>query len=222
MEMEPYVVRQGDHLKAIAYCRGFDVEEVWNDPKNADLKTLRTSYNVLLPGDILYIPLTPRKFLSVNVGEENVFVATIPRCKITHIFAIDEEPLANLKFTVSPASLDRSPHTTDGDGTASFDVPVNTKEVRITFETGVSFVLAIGHLDPASSRSGCIQRLRHLGYLDPSGVQGEENSPQDSDDATSEQWVDYALGAFQKDNGLEVTGTLDDATARKLVEKFGS
>jgi hypothetical protein len=43
--MEPYVVRQGDHLKGIAAARGFDADDVWNDPANAELKALRKTHN---------------------------------------------------------------------------------------------------------------------------------------------------------------------------------
>jgi hypothetical protein len=54
--MQPYVIRQGDYLLKLAYSFGFDAEAVWNDDKNADLRSQRQDPNTLLPGDILSHP----------------------------------------------------------------------------------------------------------------------------------------------------------------------
>lgn len=50
--MTPYIVQQGDYLAKLAFVHGFEPDEVWNDPKNADLKKLRPDPNVLAPGDV--------------------------------------------------------------------------------------------------------------------------------------------------------------------------
>ena len=49
-----HVVQQGEHLSQIAEKYGFR-NIVWN-PSNADLKKLRQSPNVLMPGDKVHIP----------------------------------------------------------------------------------------------------------------------------------------------------------------------
>jgi hypothetical protein len=36
--MVPYVVRPGDYLLKLAHRHGFDVDTVWNDPGNDDLR----------------------------------------------------------------------------------------------------------------------------------------------------------------------------------------
>jgi hypothetical protein len=215
--MDPYVVREGDHLKALANSMGFVADKVWNDPKNAALKSLRKTYNVLLEGDVLYVPPKVRKFLPVKIGQINSFTGKIVTCKISHVFAVDEQPLANTKFEVlcgvggPPVA---PPGTTDADGTASFEVPVDTRTVTVVFETGRTFRLGIGHLDPVDSPSGVVQRLRHLGYL-------ALQRPTELDEVTSDGWIALAVRAFQVDSGLPATGVLDDATTTKLAGSFG-
>ncbi len=49
-EMRPYVVRQGDYLVKLAFVHGFDAEEVWNDPKNEEIRGRRADHNILAPG----------------------------------------------------------------------------------------------------------------------------------------------------------------------------
>jgi hypothetical protein len=36
--MKPYVVKQGDYVDRIAHAHGVDPDDIWNDPKNAELK----------------------------------------------------------------------------------------------------------------------------------------------------------------------------------------
>ena len=49
--MEPYVVRQGDYLTALAHARGADPNQIWNAPENAKLRELRKNRAILAPGD---------------------------------------------------------------------------------------------------------------------------------------------------------------------------
>ncbi|MCL2448292.1 MAG: peptidoglycan-binding protein [Polyangiaceae bacterium] len=209
---KPYVVRQGDHLAQIAAARGLSPDDVWNLPDNADLKKLRRTYNVLLPGDILYLPADKRPFLPVKLGQKNVFVATLRTCTITHTFVVDGQPLSGATchvLDVGGTPLVAPPPVTNAVGAVTFEVPVSTDRVQVVFDSGLTFVLAVGHLDPASSRSGCVQRLQHLGYL----TTGHSNSP---------EWSGFALSAFQRDHSVKPTGVLDPATAEKLAEVYGA
>ena len=56
MTMKPYVIKQGDYLTRIAHRLGFVANEVWNDPKNAELKALRSDPDTLKSGDIVFVP----------------------------------------------------------------------------------------------------------------------------------------------------------------------
>jgi hypothetical protein len=216
-ELHPYVIRQGDHLLRLAVANRFDADVVWNDPANAALKKLRTTYNVLLPGDVIYLPESDPRWLPLKVGTTNTFVATLRICTIKHAFLNGGSPLANLPYRVVGTGLpDGPPLTTDGHGTATFDVAHYVDMVRVVFESGLALDLRVGHLDPASTPSGCDQRLVQLGYLD---ARDETDDP--APKAARPQWVALALAAFQTDNGLASTGKLDDATAGKLAQAFG-
>jgi LysM repeat protein len=51
----PHVVVPGDYLTAIAYAAGVTVDDIWNDPANAQLKELRSNPEMLAPGDVVYV-----------------------------------------------------------------------------------------------------------------------------------------------------------------------
>jgi hypothetical protein len=167
--MQPYVICQGDYVQKIAEQFGFDADAVWNDPKNADLQTLRESPNLLLAGDVLYIPDPQDPVLhTLASGTTNTFVA--PDAATVSIAlkfqVIGDSTYASKAYTIT--ELDSlTGLATDGDGVATFDVPVNLETVTLVFtETGESWTLAIGGMDPINSLSGVFQRLQNLGYID--------------------------------------------------------
>src|SRR5215813_7826422 len=62
-------IEHGDRLhsparrlhSSLAGARGLKWDTVWNHPKNAQLKAKRKDPNVLMPGDVVYLPdLDPR------------------------------------------------------------------------------------------------------------------------------------------------------------------
>ncbi len=54
--MQPYVIKQGDYLTALADRFDFDADSVWNDDANKDLRDLRDDPTILCAADVLYIP----------------------------------------------------------------------------------------------------------------------------------------------------------------------
>jgi hypothetical protein len=220
MAYSPYVVRQGDHLRRLAATRGFDPEVVWGDASNAQLKALRVNYNVLLPGDILQLPDPVQTLIALEMGTTNTFTAPIAKpCTLTHTFLSDDDtPVANTGYTTIGAVDDQTPRATDANGTATFDVPIDADSVQIVFENGATYLLNVGHLDPAITPSGAGQRLINLGYLDVAGPLSDD----DGSRADRDQCFRVALSAFQADNGLPSTGVLDDATGQKLAQVYGS
>ena len=76
--MIPYVIRQGDYLKKLAFTKGFDADEVWNAADNADIKAARPNPDLLCPGDILYVPEPKPEPLPLNVGGESTYTGDIP------------------------------------------------------------------------------------------------------------------------------------------------
>jgi hypothetical protein len=101
------------------------------------------------------------------------------------------------------------PGTFSDDGTVEFRAPVSVGQVTIVSEElGLQLPVRVGGLDPIETDSGLAHRLANLGYSDQVG--GSEGAAAGS------------LMAFQKDQGLEESGTLDDATSKALVAAHGS
>src|SRR5947209_3832540 len=72
-----YKVRQGDHVTRIAISCGFtDWSPVWNATENADLRSKRTSPDVLMPGDTLYVPDLQTKQLSASTDQRHIYKVT--------------------------------------------------------------------------------------------------------------------------------------------------
>lgn len=161
--MKPYVIRQGDYVQSVASQFGFDADTVWNDAKNAELKQLRGNPNILLPGDILYVPEQDPTTHSVPAGTTSSFVSSDATVPVTVKFSVAS--LASQAVTVVELP-DLTGLTTGGDGTLTVSVPVSLDAATVQFtSTGATYVVKIGHLDPIGTLSGVFQRLQNLGYI---------------------------------------------------------
>jgi hypothetical protein len=125
-------------------------------------------------------------------------------------------------------------------------VTLDTATVEFT-ETGESWVLHIGHLDPISTLSGIFQRLQQLNYvagsatLDPNnldllraGLEALKASQASGGDATPDSTpasgppsspdsapASNPSGANSGNSGLADDGTLDAATTALLLKVHG-
>ena len=214
--MKPYVIKQGDYLLKVSHLLGFDADEVWDDGKNAELKKTRKDPSMLRPGDVLFVPDTPKKKLKVNAKESNVFVARIPTVKVSVVIASDSGPLKNEKYVVEGLG-DETERTTDGEGKIEFEAPVHAREVLVRFvDRKVKMHVAIGDLDPPEADSGMRMRLTTLGFYGAK-LEGADRYVAHDDGALA-----AAVRAFQAANGLKPTGKLDDATRAAIVKAHGS
>ncbi len=220
--MQPYVIRQGDYLAKLAHRFGFDADAVWNDPSNADLRELRPNPDILWPTDVLYIPEdsdNPPRQHELVLGTTNTFTSYVPTIPVSLRFT--DEGLISQAYTILelPELTDL---TTDGDGTAFFDVSVMQRAVTIVFmRDGTTFDCKIGDLDPVNTLSGICQRLQHLGYL-PSEV---DLDPPDLDQIRAAlRWLRarHSLDTSGDDAGLDEDGHLDESTTQLLVDDHGS
>lgn len=211
--MRPYVVRQGDYLTKLAHRFGFDATEVWNADANSALRRARVNPEILHPGDVLHIP-EPARGIGIQPGDTKRFraqPATIP-VRI-RLLDLDARPLSGKAFIVRGVG-EEVRGVTDGDGVARFDAAVSARVAVIEFEeTGHTWRVAIGEMDPISEPSGVAKRLRHLGFLTGrdfgrGGVYGGALS--------------RAVAAFQIRAGLEVTGRVDEPTKDALLDAHGS
>ncbi len=224
--MKPYVVRQGDYLTKLAYVHGFAAAEVWDHPKNHELKALRDDMDVLCPGDLLYIPAEPPAALPLASQSANAYRTTAPRIGVSVAFVHDGAPLANAAYRVEGLAAELG-GTSDGSGKVSFEVPVGVRQVRVLFpEANVAFPVRVGDLDPVDERSGLRTRLAQLGFYPVDWLAALVEAPDPDGDgaeeATEEALDRFAVAAFQEAHGLAATGEIDDATRAALVERHGS
>jgi hypothetical protein len=215
---KPLVITRGDHLSKLAMRYGFDADKAWNDPKNAALKKKRTNPNMLVSGDVLYVPENKPNWVSASIGSSNGLVATVPRVPVTALFMKDGQPLANEPYHLQglrPKPGDPDPATTDGDGCIHVDVPVTVPTFAVYFDSlSELHHFRVGHLDPPDEPTGARARLGLLGLLGrPGGKQQVEGPGSD---------LPGALKRFQRMNKLKPTGSLDQDTVAKLTEVFGS
>jgi hypothetical protein len=165
--VRPYVICRGDHLSSLAYQFGFNADTVWSDPKNAQLRGLRPDPNILFPGDVLYIPdQKPPVMKSLTIGTTNTFVSDAPTVTLTQQFVGPESTTyASRAYTVQ--ELDQLMGlSTDANGVATFQVPVTLATATVVFtDTGESWALQIGSMDPINTPLGIFKRLQNLGYI---------------------------------------------------------
>jgi hypothetical protein len=207
--MKPYVIQQGDHLTKLAFQMGFDAEQVWSDPANAELRQKRTDKDVLCPGDVVFVPDGPRRALPLQGGTSNRYEAKVPTAEVRLKLAKAGAPIAGETYRVEGAGRPIE-GVTDSEGGVSFAVPVHTREVDLVLPSrNTSYHVRVGNLDPASEPSGVKSRLAQLGYLG-------HPLPEGFDEAARR-----ALAAFQRAEGLPATGEPDDATRAALAKKFG-
>jgi hypothetical protein len=210
---KPYVVQQGDHVERLAFHAGAPCEEVWDHPKNAELKQKRKTMDVLLPGDILHLPSGDPDGLAVSKETKNKFTATIGKRPMRVLLHDEAGPLANQPYEIRGLPMHPGAEPPKGqsgaNGEVEIEVPHTVREVVLYLpELQHSVVLSVGGMDPVDERSGTLRRLENLGYIRKRGNVSDEH-------------VESAIRAFQRDHDLERTGTDDEATCEKLREVCG-
>ena len=215
-DYRPYIVRQGDHLARLAFIHGFEAEEVWNHERNAELREMGRTPELLAPGDILYLPVKPKEGLAFSAFTSNRYQARVPRIKVSMVFKDDERTLANEPYEIHGLGTDGSSgppeqRTTDAEGKIELELPVTTREVTVVFPgPNVAYEVRVGDMDPVAELSGIQKRLENLGFL-----------PRERESAAEGEYVQAAIAAFQKKHGMSPTGTLDEATSKLLKDEHG-
>ena len=220
--MRPYVIRQGDYLASLAARFGFDEDEVWQHDDNRELRELRGSPNILHPGDVLHIPEpAEERREALQPSTTNRYRAQVAMIPVQVTVRREGEVLRNAACEVTSLSPPLET-TTDGDGLLSIDVPRHLDEVRVAFtEHDFEMALRVGHLDPIDHDSGVSSRLENLGYLLPEAM-FETAHPDFNAPEIRRRRIQLALSYFQRAQGIEPSGELDDETRDALRTAHGA
>ncbi len=209
--VRPYIVRQGDYVAKIAAQLGCSEDEIWGHEKNKELKESGRTKGVLNPGDVLHVQTSEGRGGRVTLGATQSFKAIVPAVRVNLVFRDAEGPLANRSYAVLDAGSEIR-GSTDGNGAVFFSVSPYIGFVRVVFDDPFAIhLIAIGHIDPVTERSGVVGRLSALGYITAEAA-----------DSVSAERLRVAIAAFQRDRGLPETGVLDDDGLGKLETEFGS
>lgn len=207
--MKIHVVRAGEHLAQIAHDHGLDPEEVWNHPKNSELRERRKDMNILSEGDVTFLPVEEPVPLPLKEGAWNRFSVIVPELETHLVFTDARGPFSGESYVIEGLG-EPIDGTTDGDGKLTITAPVTAKMARVRFKNrGRGFSVLLGEMDPITEPSGVQIRLAQLGYMKgtPSG---------ELDEATA-----AALRAFQEAKGLARTGAMDAPTLDALKDAYG-
>jgi hypothetical protein len=198
-------VQQGECLTSIAEKYGFYWQTLWNHPDNARLHDLGRHPNVLFAGDVVTIPDKRMTSYMRPTGARHTWkVKGIP-AKLRMRFMWEDEPRANEPYTLR-VDGQVSQGTTNGDGWVEVSIAPKAQSAKLTIGEGdreEEYDLALGHLDPVEELTGVQARLSNLGF------------PCHSTGALDEPTRD-ALRRFQRQQGMEPTGELDDVTRSRL------
>jgi len=204
-----YEVEQGDCISSIAFEHGFFPDTIWNHPNNAALKAKRKDPNVLLPGDIVFVPdkrlkEVPRtteqlhRFRCKGVPEKlklQLLLNGVPRAQVSYKITLEDDLVLSGK--------------TDGQGRLQHSIPPNAKAGKLVVNDEEAYELRLGELNPADDITGIQARLRHLGFYD-GPIDGQ---------VTAE--MEQALQEFQLSAGLEPDGAINEQTVNALKKAYG-
>jgi len=198
-------VRKGDCVTNISEKNGFFWNTVWSAPENSDLKKLRKDPNALLAGDKIVIPDKQKKLIDGSTNQTHKFVKKGIPAKMKIRLLIEEDPIANSPYSMTIDKEFWSEGKTDSNGYINIPIPPKSEQCEVKvgpWDDQHIFAFQFGSLDPIDTDDGVLKRLFNLGYE----VEDEHET---------------AVRAFQQDQGLDVTGIIDQATRDSVKKVFG-
>lgn len=211
-EHTEHVVSEDEGISAIAERYGHFAPTIWDDPKNSEIRKLRSDGDILVPGDVLWISPLSEGSVSVPTGARHRFRRRGVPPKLRLQLLRNGEPRADEPFEIAIGGKTIQGRT-DAEGRIDVFVPATSTEGTIHVG-GEEIRIRANALRPVDTDEGLVQRLRNLGFL------GRED-PDDDPEALA-----AAIGAFQEREEIDVTGEADDATRERLRavhdDSFGS
>ncbi len=172
-EASQYTVEQGDRLPTIARAHGFiRWQTIWDFAKNEDLRKLRGTAHILLPGDKVAIPSKLAREAEVPGGAAEYVVqgaSEVLRVRFAGVKCSEENPVT---FKATPDTGGAVEGTLPSTGKLEIDLPPDTSKVHVELSRAGSdadqpfaaYDFAVGGLDPSDTTAGIQARLQNLGF----------------------------------------------------------
>lgn len=205
-----YQVKQGDCISSIAFENGFFPDTIWNHPNNAELKEKRKDPNVLMPGDMVFVPDKRPKEVSEPTNQVHKFKCKNTPEKFKLQLLLDEEPRANEEYELEIEGLKFSGKT-DSQGRIEQSIPPNAKNGKLILANGEEvYQLQLGKLNPSDEITGAQGRLCNLGFYF-GAIDGKMSDE-----------LEIAIQEFQFAHDIEPNGELNQATKEALKQDYGA
>jgi hypothetical protein len=211
-----YTVRQGDGMSSIAEATGFFWQTLWDLPENAELKARRPNPEVLLPGDIVTIPARRAGTRLCATGKVHRFRRRgVPVRVALRLVDSQGEAFAKARYRLQVGELEYQGETDDQGRIEQWVAPAARKGTltlwpgREDLPQSLDWALSLGHMDPLDTVSGVQARLANLGYT--CGAEDGGVGPETRE----------ALRRFQRKQGLEESGEIDEPIRARIGEVYG-
>lgn len=157
-------VRSGDCISSIAFDHGFYPDTIWMHPQNEALRRIRANPNVLLEGDVVFVPERQPKCHRCRTDGRHVFRRKGVPEKLRLRLLSHGRPRSNIRLRLEIEGV-QIESATDKEGVVTVPIIPNARRGRLSvLDTGEEYVLELGALDPAAVLTGIQARLRNLGY----------------------------------------------------------
>lgn len=205
-----YTVKQGDCISSIAFEHGFFADTIRNHPNNAELKKKRKDLNILMPGDIVFVPDKQIKEVSEPTNQVYKFKCKNTPEKFKLQLLLHGEPRANEDYELEIEGL-KFEGKTDSQGRLEHFIPPDAKKGKMILSNGAEIQeLRLGNLNPSDEITGVQGRLRNLGlYFGP--IDGKMSDE-----------LEEAIQEYQFTKNIEPDGKLTQTTIDALKQDYGA
>lgn len=210
-----YVANKNDDMESIAKKFGFgDYKVIYDHPQNAQLKQQRPKPNLLVEGDVVFVPDIELGEESCATEQKHTFELKRHKVKLRLVLKDHKgKPFGDKKYElkIDDKKFDGN---TDGQGFVEQEVPADATSGKLTLFTEdeklkvLSWDLSIGQLEPVETDDGVQGRLRNLGYY--FGTLDKSVSDDESKDAIKD---------FQKDKSMTQNGDCNDQLRSTLRDE---
>ncbi|GGX59523.1 Ig-like domain-containing protein [Saccharospirillum salsuginis] len=205
--MSEHQVRDNECIITIAAEHGVSVSDIKDHAGNQTLLQERRLLNCLAVGDRVAVP-TQSSGQSLSLETVNRLQLAEDRFLLPLTFRDEQsKPVSGLTVRFSWTDDQGTGHideaTTDGNGTARFELPLDCENGVMEYERGddqtrVRQPVSLGRLDPPETPAGMLQRIRRLGMRPL--------------DRTASHTPEDILEAYADELGMDVD-TIKDALA---------